>query len=279
MSFLKRIFGGGKPRVPARDVAELGKPLRVPAVHVVAKHSGASLSHLGGMPSLPKHFDWPHRNGAKLQFLARLSLPQLQAVQPIDWLPKSGALLFFYDPNQKAWGYDPRHRGWWSVLHVPDLQHPAPGSEAAAGKDALPHRPVEFRRVDVYPSVDRPSVEALGLSDEERDAWCDLPVAIFGDGPMHYVGGFPDPIQSDEMELECQLASNGIYVGDPSGYEHPRAQTLKSGAADWRLLLQFDTDDDLGVTWGDGGRLYFWVQESAARSGNFENAWMVLQST
>jgi uncharacterized protein YwqG len=38
-----------------------------------------------------------------------------------------------------------------------------------------------------------------------------------------------------------------------------------------------DSDDDLGVMWGDLGTLYFWVQESAARKGDFSNVWLVLQ--
>jgi hypothetical protein len=42
------------------------------------------------------------------------------------------------------------------------------------------------------------------------------------------------------MQLECQLASNGIYCGDPDGYKNPRVAELKSGAADWILLLQID---------------------------------------
>jgi len=53
--------------------------------------------------------------------------------------------------------------------------------------------------------------------------------------------------------------------------------SLKPGAANWHLLLQFDTDDDLGLMWGDGGRLYFWVEAEAGRDGRFDNAWLILQ--
>lgn len=79
------------------------------------------------------------------------------------------------------------------------------------------------------------------------------------------------------MELECQLVSNGIYCGSPSGYEDPRAEALRAGSMRWRLLLQVDSDDDLQVMWGDAGMLYFWVDEEAARAGRFENVWLVLQ--
>ena len=56
-----------------------------------------------------------------------------------------------------------------------------------------------------------------------------------------------------------------------------RAKELRNGAADWRLLLQIDTDDDLGVMWGDGGILYAWIREEDARAGRFDRTWVVLQ--
>lgn len=50
-----------------------------------------------------------------------------------------------------------------------------------------------------------------------------------------------------------------------------------AGASNWRLLLQFDSDDDLGVMWGDAGVIYYWVEAPAALAGRFENAWVILQ--
>jgi uncharacterized protein YwqG len=79
------------------------------------------------------------------------------------------------------------------------------------------------------------------------------------------------------MDLECQLTSNGIYCGDPSGYNSPEAQRLRGGAEDWRLLLQMDSDDDLGLMWGDVGILYFWIREQDARAGDFSKSWVILQ--
>ena len=51
----------------------------------------------------------------------------------------------------------------------------------------------------------------------------------------------------------------------------------RTQAAQWRLLLQLDTDDSLGVMWGDSGRIYFWMREEDLRSRAFDRAWCILQ--
>jgi uncharacterized protein YwqG len=65
--------------------------------------------------------------------------------------------------------------------------------------------------------------------------------------------------------------------GDPAGYEGPRARALQAGARDWRLLLQLDTDEDLGVMWGDAGTIYFWIREADAAACRFDQSWVILQ--
>lgn len=79
------------------------------------------------------------------------------------------------------------------------------------------------------------------------------------------------------MQLQCQLVSNGLYCGDPSGYNDPRAKELESGASQWRLLLQVDTDEESEMMWGDCGRLYFWIRDEDLRKRNFGAVWMILE--
>jgi uncharacterized protein YwqG len=136
---------------------------------------------------------------------------------------------------------------------------------------------VAFRRVDSYPSWERGPIAALGLTDAESDAYIALRDAQFEGTPQHQLGGFPSPVQGDDMELQCQLASHGLYCGDSSGYDDPRAGALEAGAGDWRLLLQLDSDDDVRVMWGDAGMIYFWIREQDARANAFDRAWLVLQ--
>jgi uncharacterized protein YwqG len=276
--FFSRWFGRTPDEGPARDVAALAAPLAVPAVHVV-KTDEPSRSHFGGWPNLPPGIEWPARAGTPLAFLARMSLADIRRAHPVDWLPDAGALLFFYDIDQQPWGFDPKDRGGWAVLLVPDLPAPvSPSAARDAGESAaLTHRNVAFRRVNVLPSPARGAVAALALSSAETDRYFALAEDVFDGQPRHQVAGLPTPVQGDGMEMECQLASNGLYCGDESGFADPQAPALAPGAAAWRLLLQIDSDDDVGVMWGDAGVIYYWVEADAARAGRFDNAWLILQ--
>jgi uncharacterized protein YwqG len=257
-----------------RDVAALVATIMAPGIHVGATDA-RSRSHFGGAPRLPKGVSWPENNGRKLDFLARISLQELHKALSLPWLPDSGALLFFYDAEGQPWGFDPKHRGGAAVLLVPDRATKLEQPDEV--EDFLPHQNVEFRRKETLPSFERSCVKALALSLDESDDFDTLEEAEFEESPRHQIAGFPRPVQGDDMEVECQLVSNGIYCGDGNAYEDEATLELRSGATDWRLLLQFDTDDDLNVMWGDCGTLYFWVREQEARDGNFSNAWAILQ--
>jgi uncharacterized protein YwqG len=277
-NIFSRWFGKKPDNAPVRDVAAPAGPLAAPAVHIV-KTKSPSLSHFDGLPNLPPEFHWPEHKGRKLGFVARLSLSEIQRANRIEWLPSRGALLFFYDMEEQPWGYDPKDRGSSVVLLAPDL--PAPISQQGVQPDGraspLSQRNIAFRRIDVLPSLERNSVRDLELSERESDLFSELTDVAFSGEPKHQIAGFPAPIQGDDMELECQLVTNGVYCGDSKGHNDERAELLKPGAMNWRLLLQVDSDDALDVMWGDAGVIYYWVEEHAAREGRFENTWLILQ--
>ena len=275
MGILKRLFGSKEPPPPPRDVMALAAPLARPAVQLVKSADGGP-SYLGGAPPLPAGTGWPSTAGRPLTFLACLDLPSLQTALPLSWLPSTGRLLFFYDAENQPWGFDPKDRGSWNVIRVDGSAPPAP-VPAPSPVTGLTRQPIAFRAIASYPSYQRPEVETLQLTDAEAEILIDWDVAAYGDAPRHQIGGFPNPIQGDEMELECQLVSHGLYCGDSSGYLSRAAAGLRDGATDWRLLLQIDSDDDIGAMWGDAGILYFWIREQDGRAGRFDQTWAVLQ--
>jgi uncharacterized protein YwqG len=269
-----KIFGGGRSKKPSRDVKELLLGLQRAALHLVTTVPRGT-SFFGGAPSIAPD-PWPTHQGRRLDFLAQIDLAQSQAQLPMDWLPKSGALLFFYDFENQPPGFDPADRGSWAVVYQPVTPHElAPGGSPAPSDPAFGRAYVMFRTILSYPSWER--VQSLNLTDEEKDELADLSYQQFGQQPKHQIGGLPFPVQSDWMENECQLASHGIYCGNNKYREDPRVPEIEKGAAEWRLLLQVDSDDSAGMIWGDGGTLYFFIRESEARAGDFSNVWMVLQ--
>ena len=58
-----------------------------------------------------------------------------------------------------------------------------------------------------------------------------------------------------ERKVTHEIAAMNQKEESPDGYSDPRAASLKSGAARWRLLFQVDSEDASGMMWGDVGRL------------------------
>jgi uncharacterized protein YwqG len=236
-------------------------------------------SKLGGEPDLPEGSAWPTGKGLPLSFIAQIRLADVAPFDPQHALPPSGLLSFFYDATQQTYGADPADRGGWTVVYVPgdsgtlqrvstpvSLPNAArfkPGAAAFTGEVTLPQQP----------ELDIPN---LTWTAEQKQAY-ENALATFPSQadralPHHRLLGSPDTIQ-DDMRLECQLAANGVSDADA-----PAAAPLKAGARNWRLLLQVDSDDTLGMRWADAGMVYFWIENDALAARRFENVWVVLQS-
>ena len=265
---------------------QLADALGAPALRLV-RAPQRTRTFLGGEPVTAAPLAWPRVNGRPLSFLAQLDLEELDLSEAAPWLPGAGRLLFFYDVDDQPWGFRPGDRGSWAVVldpagpalearpAPPDLEDDrrVPGVKALRGEPAasLPS-----------PGRDGTSTRVADLTghddddDDLYDAYADL-YEDDGEHPRHQVGGFPHPVQNDSMELQCQLVTGGVDCGSAAGYRSPEGQRLASQPNDWRLLLQLDTDDDVGVMWGDAGTLYFWVRERDARAGRFGDVWLVLQ--
>jgi uncharacterized protein YwqG len=239
-------------------------------------------SRLGGLPDLPLGTTWPlSREGEPLAFLAQLRMEDAASGDAGGVLPKRGHLFFFYDASQQAWGFDPKHRGLSKVFHsagVPLARTAAPRKLAEAGR----FKSCSLRFACAWSVAGFMARESAGLelSEKEEESCDDLEEAIGREigieGTRHQLLGRADPVQN-EMELECQLASNGVYCGNPEGFRDPRVKNLKKGAADWLLLLQIDSDEAADMMWGDLGRVYFWIRKQDLAAGNFDAVWTILQ--
>lgn len=275
------IFAVRSRRQPVRDLRPLTAHVFKDAISV-AKTVTPAKSYFGGAPPQSANYSWPMRDGRPLSFLACIDCSELPRSNDLDWLPDAGLLLFFYDLQKQPWGFDPKDRGGSATVYVPPAEVPDRASfmspPAPLHADAvLPKRYVAFRLLKLPPSWESPELRAVGLTDAEMELFLEQRSSLYGQQPHHQIGGFPDPVQNPEMDEECQLVTHGLYCGDASGYNDPRAAKLKEGAGDWRLLFQMDTDDDLNIMWGDAGMIYFWVRQDDARKRKFDNTWVILQ--
>ncbi len=252
-----------------------------PALHLTAT-SKPSKSYFGGSPRLANTDDWPRSDVLPLNLIARVSLVEVQAAMTIDWLPKTGALLFFYDTGLEPWGFDPLDADSRAILHVEDLDVALPPESPLrpdeGGKEScISYTRVNmaFKKIMVPASPHRLGVADLTFDEEQRHK--DKAAKIYKEKPSHQLGGFPVPVQGDDMELMCQFASNGLDCGYGIDTTSRRGKKLAAHADEWRLLLQVDSDDDMGWMWGDCGTLYFWIREADAMKGDFSNPWVILQ--
>lgn len=259
------------------------QPLRAEGEQV-----GVGRSKLGGLPDLPPTMDWPVWKGQPLSFIGQFNMAEVVPFDSDKSLPQTGFLYVFYEANeQSVWGFDPGDRGAWRILYFD-----GPASELArrtkppfetsgsVPKAQFNECPIEFSKGVSLPGSVSSVVDTLKLTEQEHENYSEFledVAELFGDGPAyHHFLGYPQQIQG-EMELECQLVSHGLYCGDASGYENSGRSQLEDGTKDWRLLLQVDSDEDVGMMWGDVGRIYFWIRHDDLKARNFENVWFVLQ--
>lgn len=271
MSFFKGLFGvfakGGA--APSRDAAERAnavvarlRALAQPCVRITA--GGAGNSRLGGVPDLLA--PWPRYEGRPLSCIAQLDLAELSAAGGPEWLPDDGRLMFFYELEHSSWGVEAKDAGSSVVIY--EAGEPSAAAEPTdLGEGArFPAYPVKFSRAASFPSEERIGLDWSTMTNAEGRAVEAAIERLEPPEPVHQIAGFPRPMQTDDMEEQCRSMM----------WDLKRAERM-SPAADWRLLLQIETDDEAGMTWADTGTLYFWIREQDARARDFSKAWMILQ--
>jgi uncharacterized protein YwqG len=235
-------------------------------------------SKIGGLPDLPVNSIWPQWQGVPQSFIAQIRLEELQTYDTQKLLPPKGLLWFFYAAQQDVYGDDPSNKGAWQVFFTDNTEQ----LQRLSAPAQLPQE-ARFKPCSLSYSIEltlavQPELEILGLqwnNDEQKKY--DTVFAAFHKQDdtsvsLYRMLGFADVLQ-DDMRVQSQLNSNGII-----DWESPKAKKLAQQANDWQLLLQIDTDEQIGMHWASAGRLYFWIKGSDLRAGQMSTTWCVLQS-
>jgi hypothetical protein len=132
----------------------------------------------------------------------------------------------------------------------------------------FPERHVSLKPCRSAPSLDWLGLDAaeLGFTEGEFNALERIGDTPPRDDTQHRIGGYPDEIQPERLAIACEYLSRDL---DEPAFGDPIPAELEAAAEDWRLLLQIDSDPELKMDWGDGGRLYVFVRAKDARGRDF----------
>jgi uncharacterized protein YwqG len=192
-------------------------------------------------------------------------------------MPKSGLLYVFYDQEQGTWGFDPKDEGSWKILLFPETENLKVIAFPEDMEVRYKEKMLTHNVITSFPSFEYEKAKSMNLTDEQWDWYDNYRISVYQENAQHQIGGYPNPIQSPGMDLECELVTNGLYLGDASGYKDPKRKSLENNRDEWVLLLQIDSDNDTDMMWGDAGILYFWIRKTDLQALNFNNVWMILQ--
>jgi uncharacterized protein YwqG len=302
LSQLRTIIAGS----PLRDRASELLALAQPAVHLrkrmtEAKKAGprrwfglrkgestpvrqalpvaVGASKLGGLPDVAAGFEWPHLKAKPLGFIGQLRCADLPAAGLDPNWPTDGLLHFFYDIEEQPWGGDDVAAETPFVRYTESTADLRPAQPPVAAPDnslILPQFGLEPEVVPTLPDFQAPETAALGFTEAEADAYIEIRTALgdsmHGGGPDHQAGGHANNVQGDvRVEFEVYTSPDA----DPRTKEDWIAAAGR--AKDWRLLLQVDTDDDLGVMWGDVGMIYFGIRAADLKHRRFNRTQVMMQ--
>ena len=203
-------------------------------------------------------FSLATKNDIPLNFIGQIACNEINF-----WPSDTGYLLFFY--SNRHWGYSPKDRGHAVVIHQVGEQKltteelPEFETKHLFGLIKRKSKPttyellnVEFESGRSYPTIERNRISFDDeVAEECYDEFCTQVQ------PSIQIGGYPFPIQSDDMETDCVRAYD---FGVPE---------------DWILFLQlFEIGD---MTWGDAGALYWFIHRNDLHDGRLDRVWMVSQ--
>lgn len=239
----------------------------------------ASVGWLGGSAPLPVGVPWPTWDGrGPLAHIATLDCreiqPNLPAALRSAGFPTEGLLSFYYFDGQVDGGVEVVGALFGTDEGARVVYIPAGVDVVSTGPPAplVAYPTVELRAhpIITWPTSEHPDLDEPDAPAEGWDALLDVLDAVRQEavGPLHQVGGHPDPVQGP---VEMEVAYGVLSAGGRNKLDWRDPEVL-AASRDWLLLAQFDTDDNAGFMWGDAGVLYFMIRPSDLASANFAGA-------
>lgn len=253
-----------------------------------ADYTKLGRSRVGGDPDLPTQFTWPlASDGTPMTFLVQLNMSDIAKQDANELLPKTGMLSFFLGIDEPS--YNIEHRViWFDETEVLTVVRREPSGETAL-EDTYVGYDLEARpslELPNYAYIDDEQVESDNVTLDDYD---DLSYEIRDpeDGDIIQVFGYPTE-QHDDSEYEAALM---ILTGKEYEYSMDKAldeitahfdgdkTKAKQEVADIQMLLELETDDDVGFCWWDAGVLHFFIRKEDLIAGRFDRTYCSLYSS
>lgn len=229
-------------------------------------------SKIGGKPDLPRNFEWfRNSSGTPLTCLLQLNLNDVPEHENDEFLPKNGMLYIFYDIENQPWDSDDNEKGFAVYYHNEDLNelHPTEFPEetdpdCAYAGFAEENCIIDEYRINFISKKDLPDYGDFTLLSEnsgyiedyesEKDAVLGYDSVEYSDSYFK-LGGYSNCIQSS--------------VSEEFGDDDIQLFQLCSLAGDYT--------DGRGFMFGDGGKLYFYIDRKDLAKCCFDKVKFVLQ--
>ncbi len=251
-----------------------------PAVRTRPAAPGAT--QLGLAPHPAPHPGWPlGPDGSPLTHLCSIDLADLADFETGVELPTNGILQAFYDVDPEPGTLHPTEFDSFTlaiadasviagpgagveltqVLTIPDWHEPAVQAFAPARSGP------EFNRRGRNRAELRARARGEAIVEEPRhsahdrlrtqvnavnEEWNARIESLVGSGPQHQIGGWPALVQHALWE-ECE---EGATAAETLVFDDA-VVAAANPAQRWSLVIQIDTDEEVGWMWGDVGLLYF----------------------
>ena len=262
-------------------VNELQPSIRLKTTGNACKQLGKT--KLGGSPDLSLGQIWPTSkiDNQHLSFLGQINLEEVKEFDEKGLLPLKGMLYFFFN-------LDSGDDGEVIFLkNVSVLEKAVPPEEFKKIKKSFlsrmftgksQKRILRENGVEIYKEYSFPSWDSLRLERIQKETGTDIkPINAFEEGffedsydagetgttSNHHLVGNYKGIQNEFHELN-------LIDFEIEDYEDLTIDEIGK-ALKWKLLFQFDSDDNLEISFGDWGRIYFFIHENDLANFNFEN--------
>lgn len=238
---------------------------------------------LGGCPDLTKKISWAKSqyDNNYLSFLGQINLKEVEKFDEEKLLPEKGMLYFFFNLDSGDDG---------KVIFTEEdtgLEKAVPPEEFKVQKKSFfqrlftgksKRRILKESQVEIYKEYNIPSWDSLRLERMHKITQTTIkPINAFEEGI------FEDLYEEGETESTSNHHLIGNYSGIQNEYhelnfidfDFKDFEQLKLSDLDkalkWRLLFQFDSDKNLEISYGDWGRVYFFIHEEDLIRRNFNN--------